>query len=216
MNKIVNALISPYEVFRNTKFIIYLNNINELRNIDKIYKEHKNLLDISRQNYCKATDAIKNENKRKKLCFSKMENNSHDINIQNKIKNKNYKTLHKYEIEKYNKNISDIKKRYDNIHIKIELADKSKIMFIKTSFDKYINYMNYYIKNIKDFLYIIENYISDGIYNKEQKHYFEEFSKLKGKNKIEEEKFICFNECDEKEKKIKIVGPKLNFHRERT
>ena len=204
MYKIVNELISPYEVFRNTQFTIYQNNINELRNINKIYKEHKYLLDISRQNYYKATDAIKNENQGKKLFFSKMENNSHDINIQNKMKAKNYETLYKYEIEKYNKNIGDINKRYDNIHSKIELADKSRIMFIKTSFDKYRNYMEDYIKNIKDFLGIIENYISDDICNKDQKHNSEEFSKFKEKNKIEEEKFISFNECDEKQKKIKI------------
>ena len=71
MNKIVNELISPYEVFRNTKFIIYQNNIDELRNINKIFKEHKYLLDISRQNYCKAIDAIKIENKGKNYVLVK-------------------------------------------------------------------------------------------------------------------------------------------------
>ena len=211
MNKIVNELISPYEVFRNNQFNIYQNNINELRDINKIYKENKYLLDISRLNYYyKATDAIKNENQGKKVFFSKVENNSHDIYIKNKMKAKNCETLYKYEIEKYNKNICEINKRYDNIHNKIELADKSRMMFIKTSFDKYRNYMEAYIKNIKDFLGIIENYISEDICNKDQKHNLEQFSKLKEKNKIEEEKFISFKEYEEKEKQLKIENIDIN------
>ena len=66
--------------------------------------------------------------------------------------------------------LKNIIKIYDNIHNKIELAHKSRIMFIKTSFDKYRNYMKAYIKNIKDFLGIIENFISEDICNKDQKH----------------------------------------------
>ena len=57
------------------------------------------------------------------------------------MKAKNYEMLYKYEIDKFNKNISDLNKRYDNIHYKIEIADQSRIMFIKNSFDKYRSYM---------------------------------------------------------------------------
>ena len=41
MSKIDNELISPLEVFRNTQFKIYQENINELRNISTSYKENK-------------------------------------------------------------------------------------------------------------------------------------------------------------------------------
>ena len=174
MTKIVNELISPYEMFRNTQFSIYQNNINELRDINKIYKENKYLLDTSRQNYYKAEEDIKKQNQGKKFFFSKEDNNSYDKYIQNKMKAKNYEMIYKYELEKYNKNISEINNRYDSIHSKIELADKSRIMFIKTSFDKYRSYMEEYMKNIKDFLNIIEIYISDDICAKDQKHNLEE------------------------------------------
>ena len=204
MTKIVNELISPYEMFRNTQFKIYQNNINELRDINKIYKENKYLLDIAKQNYYKASEVSKKESQGKKFFFSKEQKNSYDIYIQNQMKAKNYEIIYKYELEKYNKNILDINKRYDNIHNKIELADKSRIMFIKTSFDKYRTYMEEYIKNIRDFLKIIENYISDDICNKDQKHNLEVFSKLKIQNQVTGENYISFNECDEKDKNIKI------------
>ena len=204
MTKIANELISPYEMFRNTQFSIYQNNINELRDINKIYKENKYLLDVAKQNYYKAEEVFMKQNQGKKFFFSKVDNKSYDKFIENKMKAKNYEVIYKYELEKYNKNILDINKRYDNIHSKIELADKSRIMFIKTSFDKYRTYMEEYVKNIKDFLKIIEIYISDDICTKDQKHNLEEFLKLKDKNKVEGEKFIPFNNASEKEKNDKI------------
>ena len=203
MTKIVNELIDPYEMFRNTQFTIYQNNINELRDLNKIYKENKDLFEISRQKYYQSEEMLKKENQRKKSFYSKERNNNYDIYIQNIMKAKNNELLYKYALEKYNKNIDDINNRYDNIHNKIQLADKSRIMFIKTSFDKYRSYMEEYIKNIKDFLNVIENYISDDICNKDEKHNLEEFTKFKEKNKVKSENFISFNEFIEKEKKLK-------------
>ena len=203
MTKIVNELIDPYEMFRNTQFTIYQNNINELRDLNKIYKENKDLFEISRQKYYQSEEMLKKENQRKKSFYSKERNNNYDIYIQNIMKAKNNELLYKYALEKYNKNIDDINNRYDNIHNKIQLADKSRIMFIKTSFDKYRSYMEEYIKNIKDFLNVIENYISDDICNKDEKHNLEEFTKFKEKNKVKSENFISFNEYIEKEKKLK-------------
>ena len=66
MTKITNELISPYEMFRNTQFSIYQNNINELRGLNKIYLENKKLLDISKQNYYQAEDNILKENQQNK------------------------------------------------------------------------------------------------------------------------------------------------------
>ena len=203
MTKIVNELIDPYEMFRNTQFTIYQNNINELRDLNKIYKENRDLFEISRQKYYQSEEVVKKESQRKKSFYSKERNNNYDIYIQNIMKAKNDELLYKYALEKYNKNIDDINNRYDNIHNKIQLADKSRIMFIKTSFDKYRSYMEEYIKNIKDFLNVIENYISDDICNKDEKHNLEEFTKFKEKNKVKSENFISFNEYIEKEKKLK-------------
>jgi len=203
MTKINNELISPYEVFRNTQFKIYQNNIDELREVNKIYTENKDLLEIAKFNYYQASDVVKKENQNKKFFFSKVDNNNYDINIQNKMKAKNNEIIYKYELEKYNKAIVNINERHNKIHDKIQLADKSRIMFIKTSFDKYRSYMEEYIKNIKDFLKVIENYISDDICTKDEKHNLEEFLKYKEINKIDNEKFVPFNEFVENEKNNK-------------
>ena len=211
MTKINNELISPYEVFRNTQFKIYQNNIDELREVNKIYTENKDLLVIAKLNYYQASDVVKKENQNKKFFFSKVDNNNYDINIQNKMKAKNNEIIYKYELEKYNKAIVNINERHNKIHDKIQLADKSRIMFIKTSFDKYRSYMEEYVKNIKDFLNVIENYISDDICTKDEKHNLEEFLKYKEINRIDNEKFVSFNEFVENEKNKKTEKQILKY-----
>ena len=211
MTKINNELISPYEVFRNTQFKIYQNNIDELREVNKIYTENKDLLEIAKLNYYQASDVVKKENQNKKFFFSKVDNNNYYINIQNKMKAKNNEIIYKYELEKYNKAIVNINERHNKIHDKIQLADKSRIMFIKTSFDKYRSYMEEYVKNIKDFLNVIENYISDDICTKDEKHNLEEFLKYKEINRIDNEKFVSFNEFVENEKNKKTEKQILKY-----
>ena len=213
MVKINNELINPFEVFRNTQFSIYQNNIHELRSVNKIYNENRDLLEIAKQNYYQASDIVKKENQGKKFLFfsSREENNNYDINIRNKMKARNCETIYKYELEKYNKSIIDINNRYDKIQDKIRLADKSRIMFIKTSFDKYRNYMGEYIKNIKEFLNIVENYISDDICNKDEKHNLEDFNKFNEINRVKEETYISFNQFVENEKKNKTEKGILKY-----
>ena len=209
MGKLVNELINPYEMFRNTQFTIYQNNINELRELNKNFEENQDLLEKARKNYYHACELVKKENQEKKNYYNKEENKSHDESINNEMKAKNYEIIYKYELAKYNNSILDINNKYNNLHNKIELADKSRIMFVKTSFDKFRAYMEEYIKNIKDFLNIIENYISDDVCSKDEKHNIIEFSRFKEKNKIQTANFISFNEYYEieKDKKNEKIFP---------
>ena len=209
MGKLINELINPYEMFRNTQFTIYQNNINELRELNKNFEENQDLLEKARKNYYHACELVKKENQEKKNYYNKEENKSHDESINNEMKAKNYEIIYKYELAKYNNSILDINNKYNNLHNKIELADKSRIMFIKTSFDKFRAYMEEYIKNIKDFLNIIENYISDDVCAKDEKHNIIEFSRFKEKNKIQTANFISFNEYYEieKDKKNEKIFP---------
>ena len=132
MTKIINELLNPLELYRNTQFTIYQNQIDDLRALNKVYKENKDILEISRHNYYKAADVVKKESQGKILLFSRAENNNYDLNISNKMKAKNYEIIYKYELEKFNKSIPDINSRYHKIHDEIKTADKSRIMFIKT------------------------------------------------------------------------------------
>ena len=120
--------------------------------------------------------------------------------------------MYKYEIERYNNLVPKINEKYEKIQEKIRMADKSRIMLIKTSFDKFRNYMGEYIKNIQDFLQIIENYISEDICSKDEKHTKDEFNKFKKNNqRVHKENFVSFNQYVENEKLTKDNKQKLNF-----
>ena len=199
MTKINNELISPLEFFRNTQFTIYQNNINELRAINKLHKEDRDMMEYSQQNYYQASDVVKKESQRRKSFFTDARDN-YDIKIKSRMKAKNLEMIYKYEIERYNNGLSDVNEKYNKIQEKIRLADKSRIMFIKTSFDKFRNYMEEYINNIKDFLKVIENYISNDICNKDEKHTSDELNKFKKNEKrVLEEKFLSYNKFVENE-----------------
>ena len=61
--------------------------------------------------------------------------------------------------------------------------------------------MGEYINNIQDFLKVIENYISNDICEKDEKHNLEELNKFKIEEKrVLNENFISFNNFVEKEK----------------
>ena len=202
MTKITNELISPLEVYRSTQFNIYQNNIDDLRAVNKIYKENLDLLEMSKQNYYQASDIVKKENQGKKIFFSDAKN-TEDINVKNRMNAKNKEIIYKYELDKFNKSLSEVNDKYNKIHSKIQLADKSRIMLIKTSFDKYRSYMGEYIKNIQDFLNIIENYISEDICTKDEKHNLQDFSKFREEKRVKEQPFVSFNEFVENEKNNK-------------
>ena len=200
MIKINNELISPLEFFMNTQFKIYQNNINELREINKLHNEDRDMMEYFRQNYYQASDVVKKESQRRRSFFTEAKDN-YDVIIKNRMRAKNFEMIYKYEIERYNKTIPDINEKYDKIQEKIRLADKSRIMFIKTSFDKFRSYMGEYINNIQDFLNVIENYISKDICEKDERHNLEELKKYKKEEKrISEEHFISFSKYVEKEK----------------
>ena len=211
MTKINNELISPLEFFHNNQFRIYQNNINELREVNKMYNEEKDMMEYFRQNYYQASDVVKKESQRRRSFFTEAKDN-YDTIIKNRMKAKNMEQIYKYEIERYNKTLPEINEKYNKIQEKIRIADKSRIMFIKTSFDKFRNYMGEYIKNIQDFLKIIENYISDDICTKDEKHNLEELIKYKKEDKrIPEAHFISFNQFAEKEKLTQNNKQMLKF-----
>ena len=211
MTKINNELISPLDFFRNNQFKIYQENIDQLREINKFHQQDKDMLDYFRQNYYQASDLVQKESKRKRSFFTEAKGN-YDTIIKNKMKAKNMEMIYKYEIERYNNILPKINEKYEKIQEKIRMADKSRIMLIKTSFDKFRNYMGEYIKNIQDFLKIIENYISDDICSKDEKHTVNELNKFKKDNqRVHKENFVSFNQYVENEKLTKDNKQILNF-----
>ena len=211
MTKITNELINPLELYRNNQFRIYQNNIDELREINKLHKEDRDMIDYFRQNYYNACNDVQRESQRRRSFFAEVRDN-YDIIIKSKMKEKNMEMIYKYEIERYNNTLPDINEKYNKLQEKIRIADKSRIMFIKASFDKFRNYMEEYINNIKDFLQVIENYISNDICNKDEKHTVDNLNKFKKDNKrVLDDNFISFKQFLENEKITLNSNQILNF-----
>ena len=211
MNKINNELINPLKEFSSEQLKIYEENIKKIRNINENYQEYKDLLDYSKNNYYKLSYKAKNSDlhlkNNPKFKGEHNKDDSADLLLIDKMMAKNEELFYKYELWRYNKNINEINCQYNNIITKIQMAEKSRIYFIKSSIYKYKNFMSQYNKYVNDFITILETYVNDDICQKDEKYYMKELSKFrnnKTNTRIPNEKFISFNDYYEENKnKIK-------------
>ena len=218
MTKINNELINPLKVFSTEQTNIYKENISKLKDINIKYKESKDLLDFAKNNYYKISNEIKekesgNKYNTKYKGEKNNKNNSLDLLIKDKMLAKNAEIMYKYELMRYNKNITEINNQYNNIINKIKRAEKSRIYFIKVSMDKYRNFIGLYNKYINEFIVILENYVNDDICKKDEKYYMNEISKFLNhstNNRISLEKFVSYNDYIS-DKKEKINKDSFNF-----
>ena len=140
LTKIENELINTLEVFTNNQINIYQENNEELNNIYLNYINNKKILINSKNNYYKVSYNAKREEieqKRKKKDNVKINEEEVDMLIKDKMEAKNNEIIYKYEIEKFNKELDIVDDDYTKIKNKMEIAEQSRITFIKTSFDKY-------------------------------------------------------------------------------
>ncbi len=211
MNKINNELINPLKEFSSEQLKIYEENINKIKDINENYKEYKDLLDYTKNNYYKISYHAKNSDlhlkSNPKFKGEHNKDDSADLLLIDKMVAKNSELFYKYELLRYNKNINDINTQYNDIIAKIQMAEKSRIYFIKSSVYKYKNFMGQYNKYVNDFITILETYVNDDICQKDEKFYMKELSKFrnnKTNTRVPLEKFISFNDYYEQNKdKIK-------------
>ena len=211
MNKINNELINPLTEFVSEQSNIYEENIKKLKEINDNYNVYKDLLDYSKNNYYKISYKAKQSDlhlkNNPKFRGGNNKDDSSDLLLIDKMMAKNAELIYKYELGRYNKNISDINLEYNDIIQKIQRAEKSRIYFIKASVDKYRNFICQYNKYLKEFIVILENYVNDDICQKDEKFYMRELSKFidnKTNNRVPMEKFVSFNDFYEQNKdKIK-------------
>ena len=207
MNKINNELINPLTVFVSEQSKIYEENIKKVEEINENYSDYKDLLDYSKNNYYQISYKAKNSDlhlkNKSKFRGGNNKDDSSDLILIDKMMAKNAELIYKYELARYNKNISDINMEYNDIIEKIKLAEKSRIYFIKASVDKYRNCICQYNKYINEFIVILNNYVNDDICQKDEKFYMRELSKFidsKTNNRIPTEKFVSFNDYYEQNK----------------
>ena len=204
MLSMMNEIIEPLEAFRHSQIKVYNDFLQKIGEISMKQKIYKSILDKAKINYYKEAYYSKEEeesNDFKENIFNGEKNSETlDILIKNKMRVKLYESIYNYEIFRYNKNIEELNKDYNDAINHIKVAEKTRIYFTKSSFDKFRNFMGTYIKNINDCLYIVENYTSENICQKDEKFWINEVSRYKKNNndRIPQEKFVSFNDYVEK------------------
>ena len=201
LTKIQNELINTLEVFTNNQTNIYQENNDQLNNLYLKYNNNKKILLNSKNSYYKAFyDAKREEIEQKKKIKDNININEEEIDMfmKDKMEVKNNETIYKYGIEKFNKELEIIEDEYGKIKNKMEIAEQSRITFIKTSFDKYKKFWNNFSKIINDYTDAISILFSDDICNKIQQENIKEISKFTANTKqsiiSSKEKFISYKE----------------------
>ena len=223
MTKINNELINPLTEFSNEQTIIYKENVSKLKDINIKYNEYKDLLSFAKNNYYKISSEVKSKDLEikynPKYKCDKDKKDNIDLLIKDKMLAKLAEIEYKYELFRFNKNISEINNQYNNIIDKIKRAEKSRIYFIKASMDKYKNFIGIYTKYLNDFIVILENYVNDDICKKDEKYYMQEISKFINhttNNRIPLEKFVSYNDYIAEKKEEEKKNNKDNFNYEIT
>ena len=197
-------IIDPFNAFSKTQANKYNDFLQKIKDINLKQKNYKNILEKAKINYYKEAYYTKEDiesNDFKENIFNGGKNaESLDILLKNKTRVKIYESIFNYELYRYNKNVDKLNKEYNSALEEIKIEEKSRINFIKSSIDKYRNFFEKYIKNINDFLFVIENYISQNICEKDEKFWMNEISRYKknDNDRIPLEKFVSFNEYIEK------------------
>jgi len=213
MTKIQNEIIKPLDDFRSEQLKIYKNNLNKIKEMNKIYNKQEILLEKAKNNYYKASLYVKNDkNKDIQYNFKNEDlDNSLALSIKNKMIAKNYECLYRYELARYNKVISNININYEEMKNNLEIAEKNRIYFIKESLDKYKNSLNEFNKEFNNFINILERYSSSEVCDKEYKITINKINQFKKNEcRLPLKSFISFKNFYEKSEE-KLDDKKLNF-----
>ena len=205
MSKIEKGIIKPLDEFRSEQLKIYKNDLNKIKEINKTYKVQSILLEKAKENYYKSSYYLKNNknnNKKTKYNFKNEDmDNSLALFIKNKMIVKNYEIIYRYELERYNKVISDINNNYNMIENNFKKAEKNRIYFIKECFDKYKGFLSDFNKEIHNFINIIEKYCSSDVCDKEHKSVTNKINKFKKEEfRLPLKNFISFKDFYQKNK----------------
>ena len=235
ITKIQKEFINSVESFISDQINIYKENNDELNELLNCYNENKKILNNSKLNYYRsfinAREEEINQVKKRKGSFNIIEDEV-DILIKDKMEAKNNEIIYKYEIEKFNKELDIIIEKYSKIKTKMEIAERSRISFIRTSFNKESQIFKKMLTLINNYIESTENLFSDDISSKIEKENINEIYKLNEETKSSinlcKEKFISYDMsqlegknnsnikkfCFDKNVKINAISDKIKFYNE--
>ena len=235
ITKIQKEFINSVESFISDQINIYKENNDELNELLNCYNENKKILNNSKLNYYRSfindREEEINQVKKRKGSFNIIEDEV-DILIKDKMEAKNNEIIYKYEIEKFNKELDIIIEKYSKIKTKMEIAERSRISFIRTSFNKESQIFKKLLTLINNYIESTENLFSDDISSKIEKENINEIYKLNEETKSSinlcKEKFISYDMsqlegknnsnikkfCFDKNVKINAISDKIKFYNE--
>ena len=235
ITKIQKEFINSVESFISDQINFYKENNDELNELLNCYNENKKILNNSKLNYYRsfinAREEEINQVKKRKGSFNIIEDEV-DILIKDKMEAKNNEIIYKYEIEKFNKELDIIIEKYSKIKTKMEIAERSRISFIRTSFNKESQIFKKLLTLINNYIESTENLFSDDISSKIEKENINEIYKLNEETKSSinlcKEKFISYDMsqlegknnsnikkfCFDKNVKINAISDKIKFYNE--
>ena len=235
ITKIQKEFINSVESFISDQINFYKENNDELNELLNCYNENKKILNNSKLNYYRsfinAREEEINQVKKRKGSFNIIEDEV-DILIKDKMEAKNNEIIYKYEIEKFNKELDIIIEKYSKIKTKMEIAERSRISFIRTSFNKESQIFKKLLTLINNYIESTENLFSDDISSKIEQENINEIYKLNEETKSSinlcKEKFISYDMsqlegknnsnikkfCFDKNVKINAISDKIKFYNE--
>ena len=184
--KIHSELINSIDLFITNQINVYQENSNDLNNLLLYYNNNNKILANSQFNYYKSCfnyiELEKIQAKKKKESFN-INEDEYDIILKDKMEARNNEIIYKYEIEKYNKELNVTIDKYEKIKKKMELAELSRISFIKTSFEKHKNILKMSNDLLNNYIQSQDIIFSNDISEKIQNNIIVELSKFNEKTK---------------------------------
>ena len=184
--KIHSELINSIDLFITNQINVYQENSNDLNNLLLYYNNNNKILANSQFNYYKSCfnyiELEKIQAKKKKESFN-INEDEYDIILKDKMEARNNEIIYKYEIEKYNKELNVTIDKYEKIKKKMELAELSRISFIKTSFEKHKNILKMSNDLLNNYIQSQDIIFSNDISEKIQNNIISELSKFNEKTK---------------------------------
>ena len=220
-------LVSPLDDFIENQKNFYNKNLNKMKKMNSNFQNNKIILDNSKKNYY-LSSYISNKDDSKEIdnFIIRGENElnaKRDNLIKNKMIAKNDEFIYKYELAKYNKNVSNFNEEYDSLADNIVNLEKTKTHFIESLISKYKKYLLDYSRVINQFINQIEKFkINENDDKKEiDKNKKEENNELKKNVKASKIEFISYQNFCEINKKNKnkiesnervIINPSLEIN----
>ena len=180
---IENDLVKPLDDFIQNQLNFYNKDLNQIKRINNNYQINKSILNNSKNNYLRSSyisDKINpNEIDNSIMRGEEDLNVKRDVLTKKKMIAKADEFIYKYEIAKYNKNITGFNEEYDLLLDNIINIENTKINFIQSLLNKYKNYLVNYVQYINNFISEIDKYNSKEIGEKETKDLSSMFNKFK-------------------------------------